>query len=387
MLITSTKLTKPTTSTSYRTPSLSTYSTASSSSSSNTDTITNVTNSQTPLNNLINMRKSISNNTNQSGTSSKFEFKPLLAQKPPLDTSNNKARLSLSSKNSSMRNENQVNSWLHSMVGGKDGTNGKITKAFKADTNKIKSLKKLNKEQLLNNEVLESFNLPERERYRLLISQNLTKKTQIVSPMTSLNSSQNRNLYQKYIRTSPTQIRDDNTICHHQSHVDGSSIHLVSYAPNLGISRNYTRRISLSSETVSNHVEVINGSVKAPVGGLFNIINASNNINNKTRSTSNVTLIELDNSQNQSPVVKVAKKRPTSAHSNYYDENNENPIENLKQETRQFYEKLHIPPISNNNNRKSGFVYNLMANTNFLFNEKGKKWSEKLNEVNNVQEM
>jgi len=152
----------------------------------------------------------------------------------------------------------------------------------------------------------------------------------------------------------------------------------------------------LSSDAVAavcNHAEIINGSVRAPNGSLYNIINTNQNINNKnnkTRSTNNITVIELDDSQSlpslPGSVVKVAKKRPTSAQSNYYDENSDNAMESLKEETRQFYDKMHMPQINNNNNnyRKSGAS---LTGNSFLLNEKGRKWSEKLSEIDHVQDM
>jgi hypothetical protein len=392
MLITSTKLVnksaKNTTNLNYQS-SLSTYSSASSTSSSSNATSSNQKNDSVlnakPLNQILNMKKSNFNSNNNINSqsveplSTKFEFKPWTLRTPLDNGSNsnnsNKSRLSLTSKiNSTMRNENQINSWLHSTLKSKDGSNGKISKTFKADTSKNKSFKKLNKEHLLNAEVLESFNLSEKERFRQLIAQNVTKKN-VDGNASNLNASQNRNnLYQKYIRTSPTQTRDD----------------IVS-KPILDISRNYTRRISLSSDAVAavcNHAEIINGSVRAPNGSLYNIINTNQNINgknNKTRSTNNITVIELDDSQSlpslPGSVIKVAKKRPTSAQSNYYDENSDNAMESLKEETRQFYDKMHMPQI---NNRKSGVS---LTGNNFLLNEKGRKWSEKLSEIDHVQDM
>ena len=100
----------------------------------------------------------------------------------------------------------------------------------------------------------------------------------------------------------------------------------------------------------------------------------------------NISYIELDNSQNPTPV-KVAKKRPTSSlqHlSNLYDENNDvnaksNAIDNLREETRKFFNALNLP-VTNRRTLPSG---SFTAGTS----DKEKRINDKLKDINLLQDM
>jgi hypothetical protein len=128
-------------------------------------------------------------------------------------------------------NEGQINSSLrNSLIG-------------KYDSNLImeKCSKNLNYEH--NTDVLKSFNWHEKERFRQLISQSSFPDKDSFPSSASLSNSSNlitsENPYQKYIRTTPKQIFDD--------------IGLTS--PGQYKLRNFSRRPSLLSETVTNYKE------------------------------------------------------------------------------------------------------------------------------------
>ena len=250
MLITSTKPVKPPIA-AYPSSSTTSFTTATSSSNatSNLSSLDGFSSRSfrttvTPLNSILNMKKSANNQTAANTT---FEFKPLVVNGAGSSSgtqSMKTRRASLSASLFKTKSEN-VHSWLHGTYKGREGN--KIAKAPKTDAQKCK-FKRLNKEHFFSPEVLESFNLTEKEKFRQLIAQSMNKKTlgtattNIANTTTfnssCLNTTQNRTLYQKYVRSSPTQVRDDNIAC---------------------VSRSYTRRISLSSDSAS-HVDVVGGT-------------------------------------------------------------------------------------------------------------------------------
>ena len=133
-------------------------------------------------------------------------------------------------------NEGQINSSLRNSLIGKYDSNLIMEKcAIK------KCSKNLNYEH--NTDVLKSFNWHEKERFRQLISQSSFPDKDSFPSSASLSNSSNlitsENPYQKYIRTTPKQIFDD--------------IGLTS--PGQYKLRNFSRRPSLLSETVTNYKE------------------------------------------------------------------------------------------------------------------------------------
>jgi sentrin-specific protease 1 len=264
--------------------------------------------------------------------------------------------------NTNTNNNKTVSNWLHGTYKGKDSA---LNQGYKKATQKgLNKIKKIDRQHLLNPEVLESFNLNEKERFRQLIAQNLNKKT-IATGITKIEP-QNRNLYQKFIHTTPSQIRDDSTL-------QSAGLQMVQpwCVANQAISRSYSRRISLSS-------------TDSPTANY--------------NAHSNVTVIELDQSPSVSCnvsglVSKVAKKRNQA----YYGEANGqeigggassessssgggatsgiNVIESLKNETNQFYANINMKKASSVDGSSS------------MMNEKERKWNEKMKDLARLQEV
>lgn len=307
-----------------------------------------------------------------SSDQNKFQFKPIVfspIQQQQLDLSNGSpaakknVRNSFLLNNSQLRSENLVNNLLHNT-----SKDGKIYKRRSEKTNRFKKYDNLS--------ILECYNLSEKEKFRQLLSQNLTRPSAAQSGLSSVYT--NKNLYQNYIRSSPTKIRDDNNYemkSHNKNDILSAILPTTqvfsSFIP-AKVSSNYSRRISSFN----------NDSFNAENLGKFSFVDGKpSKLANQNRN--DVDIIELDMTNTQTPVnsvSKVAKKRGTTQP--FSDETNElSSVENLKLETKNFFSNLNL----NSNSFCFGAGTSESDKVSFkIINEKEKKWNETLNKNNSI---
>ena len=189
------------------TPSSSTSSTTSNSTNSSSSSLLNKKSINQTFNSFSKYIPNVNMKSTPLSTSSdqnKFQFKPIVfspIQQQQLDLSNSSSAAKKNVRNSFLlnssqfRSENLVNNLLHTT-----SKDGKIYKRRSDKTNRFKKYDNLS--------ILECYNLSEKEKFRQMLSQNLARPSAAQSSLPSVYK--NKNLYQNYIRSSPTKIRDDN---------------------------------------------------------------------------------------------------------------------------------------------------------------------------------
>lgn len=248
--------------------------------------------------------------------------------------------------------------------------------------------KRRNNKKIANSMLLQCFNLNEKEKFRQLIAKN-----------SASGSVASNNIYQNLIRSSPTKIRDDNTVdltgTHSSRHHPTTSVTdklclpvLPSVSPmSRKVSTSYSRRISVTNE--HNSFGGQTGSNRS--GNYSSLTNISGMASTSSHSNNNKVLdadiIEIDMTTSPiaarapTAVVKSAQKRHTSMSSSQFDIENEDALHSkssldiFKSETKDFYNTYHL---------KKGASGSRSDSLNNIINQRApsdleKRWAETLN--------